>query len=62
MNEHEICTMYREAKNKNQQIQILAELNGTKQLEIIKVLLINGEELPKRAIDKLFRRLDTLEA
>ncbi|MCM1232686.1 MAG: hypothetical protein NC489_21380 [Ruminococcus flavefaciens] len=61
MSEYEICAMYREAKNKNMQINILAELNGIKPLEIIKVLLKNGEDLPQKAVNRLYKRLDTLE-
>jgi len=62
VSEYEICAIYRGARNKNIEINILAELNGTKPFEIIKVLLKNGEELPPKAINKLYKRLDTLEA
>lgn len=34
MTEREICIMYREAKNQNSQLQILAELNGVSRNEI----------------------------
>ena len=56
MTEREICIMYREAKNQNAQIQILADLS------IIKILVRNGETLPSRAINQLYKRLDALEA
>lgn len=61
MTAREICYSYRSARHKVQQIQILAELNGVDSLEIIKVLVRGGEELPESTINKLFRRLDTLE-
>ena len=54
--------MYREAKNQNTQIQILADLSGMSRIEIIKILVRNGEKLPSRAINQLYKRLDTLEA
>ena len=60
MTEKEICCMYRRAKNQNAQLQILAELNGVSRTEIIRILVKNGEKLPSRAINQLYRRLDTL--
>lgn len=62
MTEREICIMYREAKNQNAQIQILADLNSMNKIEIIKILVRNGEKLPSRAINQLYKRLDALEA
>lgn len=62
MTEREICIMYREAKNQNTQIQILADLSSMSRIEIIKILVRNGEKLPSRAINQLYKRLDTLEA
>lgn len=62
MTEREICIMYREAKNQNSQLQILAELNGVSRNEIIRILVKNGEKLPSRAINQLYKRLDVLEA
>lgn len=62
MTEREICIMYREAKNQNTQIQILADLSSMSRIEIIKILVRNGEILPTRAINQLYRRLDALEA
>lgn len=62
MTEREICIMYREAKNQNAQIQILADLSSMSRIEIIKILVRNGEKLPSRAINQLYKRLDTLEA
>lgn len=61
MNDCEICYSYRGARHKVQQIQILAELNDTDNLEIIKILVHGGEELPERTLNKLYKRLDTLE-
>lgn len=54
--------MYREAKNQNAQIQILADLSSMSRIEIIKILVRNGEKLPSRAINQLYKRLDALEA
>lgn len=54
--------MYREARNQNSQLQILAELNGVSRNEIIRILVKNGEKLPSRAISQLYKRLDALEA
>lgn len=62
MTEREICIMYREAKNQNAQIQILADLSSMSRIEIIKILVRNGEKLPSRAINQLYKRLDALEA
>ena len=62
MTEKEICRSYQNAKHKGQQIQILAELNGVKNLEIIKILVRNGEKLPKSTVNTLFKRLDKLDA
>lgn len=61
MKDREICSSYRGAKHKAQQIQILAELNAVDSLEIIKVLVRGGEELPRGTVNKLYKRLDTLE-
>lgn len=62
MTEREICIMYREARNKNTQSQVLAELNDVSRNEIIRILVKNGEKLPSRAINQLYKRLDVLEA
>lgn len=61
MTEKEICRSYRGAKHKGQQIQILAELNSVKNLEIIKILVRNGEKLPASTVNTLFKRLDKLD-
>ena len=62
MTEREICIMYREARNQNTQLQVLAELNDVSRNEIIRILVKNGEKLPSRAINQLYKRLDVLEA
>ena len=46
MTEREICIMYREARNQNTQLQVLAELNDVSRNEIIRILVKNGEKLP----------------
>ena len=61
MSAREICYSYRSAKHKAQQIQILAELNAVDSLEIIKVLVHSGEELPDSTVNRLYKRLDKLE-
>lgn len=61
MTEREICLIYREAKKQNAQLQILAELNGMSRVEIITILVRNGEKLPHRTIKQLYKRLDDLE-
>ena len=60
--EREICIMYRGTRNQNQQLQILAELNNVSRNEIIRILVKNGEKLPSRAINQLYKRLDILDA
>ena len=62
MTEREICIMYREARNQNTQLQVLAELNDVNRNEIIRILVKNGEKLPSRVINQLYKRLDVLEA
>lgn len=61
MTAREICYSYHSARHKAQQIQILAELNDTDSLEIIKALVRGGERLPDSTVNKLFKRLDKLE-
>ena len=43
----DICKEYREAKDKKNQIIILADQNCCEKEEIMKILLDNGEELPR---------------
>ena len=62
MTEHEICVMYRGAKDKSKQIPILADLCQTDKVTIIGILRKNGENVPDKEIQQLFKRLDTLEA
>lgn len=62
MTEREICLSYREAKKRNAQLQVLAELNGTSRVRIIGILLKNGEKLPDGVISQLYKRLDVLDA
>lgn len=61
MTEREICIMYREARNQKNQLQILAELNGTSRIEIIRILVKNGEKVQSSVIEKLYKRLNVLE-
>lgn len=51
MTESEIVRNYREAKNKREQVNILADLNCCSKEEITEILLNNGvssQELPKK--------------
>ncbi len=61
MTEKEICLMYREAKNKDLQLSILAELNDVSRNEIIRILVKNGDKLSVRVINQLYKRLDVLD-
>ena len=61
MTDREISSMYRWSKNKSEQIQILADLNCTEPLEIIKILVRNEEKLPAKEMKKLYKRLDELD-
>lgn len=45
MNSEQICREYREAKNKKQQIGILADQNLCGKSEIIKILIEAGEDM-----------------
>lgn len=45
MNSEQICREYREAKNKKQQITILADQNLCTRSEIIKILIEAGEDM-----------------
>lgn len=61
MTEHEICSLYRGARNKATQLQVLAELNDIGRNRIIEILVKNGEEIPDRVTRQLYRRLDALD-
>lgn len=61
MTENEICYSYRTAKNKAEQIQVLSQLCGISELQIISILVKNGRELPQRVVDRLYKRLDALD-
>lgn len=60
MSEWDICFLYRQAKDKGRQLQILEELTCNSRIEIIAVLLRNNEEIPHREIERLYKRLDKL--
>lgn len=74
MSNREICMNYKQAKNKFEQIQILADLNTVDRTNIIKILLFWGEKpyLSSKKAEKelhnreymnvMFKRLDTLDA
>ena len=48
----EILQLYREAKDKHEEIQILAELNAVPVKEVEQFLLSKGIKLPKRQYNK----------
>lgn len=60
MTEREICISYKGARQPNEQTQILADLNGMKRIEIIKILVENHVELAGQTVRYLQRRLDQL--
>lgn len=78
MTDGEICRDYHNAKDRSEQIQILADRNVTSRDKIIKVLLRNGEKVmiplarrgkrrkremtEKEYYRALFKRLDHLDA
>ena len=51
MDSGEICSMYREAKNKKKQIDILAQINATSMGRIINVLVDNGETVTPSVVE-----------
>lgn len=60
MSEREICSDYRNAKDRNEQIKVMAELNGIDRMEVMRILVKNGERLTCRVSGQLERRLETL--
>lgn len=45
MTKMDICKSYRESKNQAEQLQVLADLNGTTRERIIRILLDGGEKV-----------------
>lgn len=62
MTEREICLSYREAKNRDTQLQVLAELNSMSRVRIIGILVKNGEKVSDKVTNQLYKRLDVLDA
>lgn len=60
MSNGEICREYRWARNQDEQIKILSELNVTDLIEIILILYENGEQLTSHACGQLQQRMDEL--
>lgn len=60
MTEWDICFLYRQAKDKTKQIGVLEELTCQSRLEIIAILLHNKETVPRREMEKLYKRMDDL--
>lgn len=58
---NDICRIYREAKYPDRQIPILAQLNGMSKTEIIGILIWKGEELPKRTVNQIDRKMKSLK-
>lgn len=72
MTEAEICKEYREAKNPRMQIGILADLNVCEKEDILKILILNGQDVtvagPKKpgqkgdkVLNLMFSLLDEVE-
>lgn len=72
MTETEICKEYREAKNPRMQIGILADLNVCEKEDILRILIINGQDVtpagPKKpgqkgdkVIQMIFALLDEVD-
>ncbi len=61
MTEKEICSSYRKGSKPSEQIKILTELTLMSKAQIIGILLKNGENVPKKITDELFKRMDKLE-
>lgn len=53
---------YREAKNRDTQLQVLAELNSMSRVRIIGILVKNGEKVSDKVTNQLYKRLDVLDA
>ena len=67
MTEAEICREYREAKNRKIQIGILADLNVCEKEEILKILIMNGQDVtpagpkkPGKEGDKVLEMMFTI--
>ena len=56
MSKEQICSDYRQAKQKMKQIGILADLNCCKRFEIVDILVEAGEEIPKNYQKKPTRK------
>ena len=61
MDENDVIGMYRDAKNKDRQIDILAELMDMSKYEVMAALVAGGQELPARTRGVTLRRLQFLE-
>lgn len=60
MSDGEICREYRWARNQDEQIRVLSDLNVADPVEIILILHENGEQLTNHAHSQLQQRLDVL--
>ena len=57
-----ISAGYTEKQNHpDRQIPILAQLNGMSKTEIIGILIWKGEELPKRTVNQIDRKMKSLK-
>lgn len=43
-------------------MQILADMNCVRVIEIIRILVRSGEKLPLKELNKLYKRMDILDA
>ncbi len=58
---NDICMRYRQAKYPDRQIQILAELNSMSKVEVIGILIGNGEKIQRRTVNQLHKKMETLK-
>ena len=61
MTDAEICRAYRAAKDHGKMIPILADLAAKSKVEIILILIENGETVSKRHITQLYKRMDYID-
>ena len=58
---NDICMRYRQAKYPDRQIQILTELNSMSKVEVIGILIGNGEKIQRRTVNQLHKKMETLK-
>lgn len=61
MTEEEICRAFNEAKDPRLQIGILADLNVCRKEKIIKILILNGQDISKAVPKKSRAKRDSIQ-